>query len=187
MSNATMNKRDSRTSRDCSVSTRFGQLIREDAGQGILEFALVLPIMLTILLGMVEFANTYDRVHGMAGISREGANIASRGTALSEVLSVVLADGQTINMQTRGGAVVSRVVIREGSPTVEAQVASDGFTSASRLLSGGRATEEIAQAGYAEGSTLYVVETFLTYEPITPLSRLLKSAGPDELYQRAVF
>lgn len=165
----------------------FSQLAREDRGQGIVEFALALPIMLMILFGLVEFAHTYDRVHGMAGISREGANIASRGTALSEVLSVVLADGQTIDMDSRGGAVVSRFVVRQGTPTLEAQIASEGYGQESRLLQDTQAADWIAQAGYAEGSTHYVVEVFLSYEPVTPLSRLLRSAGPDQLYQRAVF
>ncbi len=59
------------------------RLLRSDSGQGLVEFSLALPIILIILLGMVEFSNAYDRVHGLAGLSREGANIASRGTALS--------------------------------------------------------------------------------------------------------
>lgn len=191
MSNATLTKMNPRSGHLRGLRTRlyarFGQLAREDAGQGIVEFALALPIMLMILLGMVEFAHTYDRVHGLAGISREGANIASRGAALNEVLEVVVANGTTIRMDTRGGAVVSRFVVRQGTPTVEAQIASDGYSNQSRLLNGDTAAEWIAKAGYAEGSTHYVVETFLTYEPVTPLSRILKAAGPEQLYQRAVF
>lgn len=181
MSNQTLMNRKPRS---------FGPLrrfAREEAGQGIVEFALALPIILMILFGMVEFAHAFDRVHGMAGISREGANIASRGTALADVLNVVMADGQTIDMDSQGGAVVSRVVVRQGSPTVEGQVSSSGYETQSRLYDGDAAAQWIASAGYAEGSTHYVVEVFLSYEPVTPLSRLLRSAGPDQLYQRSVF
>jgi hypothetical protein len=191
MSNEIMTHETPRTPRGRIRSVRrhrrFARLAREEDGQGIVEFALALPIILVILLGMVEFAHAYDRVHGMAGISREGANIASRGTALSDVLEVVMADGQTIDMDSRGGAVVSRVVVRQGTPTVENRIATDGYETESRLDNGPTAAQWIASAGYAEGSTHYVVEVFLTYEPVTPLSRLLRAAGPDQLYQRAVF
>ena len=191
MSNAslsrTVRRSGRRSGRRIDPNAWLGRLAREDRGQGIVEFALALPVILVIMLGMVEFAHAYDRVHGMAGISREGANIASRGTPLSDVLTVVMTNGRTIDMDSRGGAVVSRLVVRQGSVTVESQVASDGYARESRLYDGDAAAQWIASAGYAEGSTHYAVEVFMAYQPVTPLSRLLRSAGPQHLYQRAVF
>jgi Flp pilus assembly protein TadG len=167
---------------------RVTRLAREDSGQGLAEFALALPIILIIMLGMVEFAHAYDRVHGLAGLSREGANIAARGTALTEVLTVVMANGQTLQVPSKGGAIVSRVVVQQGTPTVQAQVASAGFEDQSKLSDDqDQAAQWIAQAGFAEGSTHYAVEVFLTYDPVTPLSRFLGSTAPSMLYERAVF
>jgi hypothetical protein len=163
------------------------RLFPSDSGQGVAEFALALPIILIILLGMVEFSNAYDQVHGLAGLSREGANIAARGTGLSEVLTTVVANGETLDLSTDGGAIVSRLVVKQGQPVIMAQIATDGYDKQSRLTDQDVAAEWIASAGFAEGSTHYTVEVFLNYEPLTPLSRLYGAMAPSQLYERAVF
>lgn len=165
----------------------LARLSRSDSGQGIAEFALTVPMILVILLGMVEFSNAYDRIHGLAGLSREGANIAARGTALSEVLTTVMANGETLNMPANGGAIVSRLVVKQGQPTVMAQIATAGYEKKSQLADNDVAAEWIAKAGFAEGSTHYSVEVFLTYEPVTPLAGLYEAVVPPVLYERAVF
>jgi Flp pilus assembly protein TadG len=165
----------------------LGRLVRSDSGQGVAEFALVLPMILIILLGMVEFSNAYDRVHGLAGLSREGANIAARGTALDEVLSTVVANGETLRMSGHGGAIVSRLVVQDGQPTVMAQISTEGYDKNTRITDEDKTAEWIATAGFAEGSTHYVVEVFLAYEPVTPLGQLFQSVTPPVLYERAVF
>ncbi|MBT8477923.1 MAG: pilus assembly protein [Gemmatimonadetes bacterium] len=165
----------------------LARLVRSDSGQGVAEFALVLPMILIILLGMVEFSHAYDRVHGLAGLSREGANIAARGTALSEVLTTVMANGETLEMTGRGGAIVSRIVVQSGQPTVMAQVATAGYESKSEIVDVDAAAEWISMAGFTEGSTHFAVEVFLTHEPITPLGQLYRTVTPSVLYERAVF
>ena len=162
-------------------------LLRSDTGQGVAEFALALPVILIILLGMVEFSHAYDRVHGLAGLSREGANIASRGSSLGEVLTTVVANGETLGMSSRGGAIVSRLVVEGGQPTVMSQVSSDGYSDKSRLTEADVAADWIASAGFAEGSTHYVVEVFLNYDSVTPLSRMFEAVTPPVLYERAIF
>jgi len=170
--------------------TKLGlaRLLRSDSGQGVAEFALALPVILVILLGMVEFSHAYDRVHGLAGLSREGANIAARGSALSEVLATVVANGETLDMTGKGGAIVSRVVVEGGQPVVMSQVSSVGYDGDSRLnAADSTASDWIALAGFAEGSTHYAVEVFLIYEPVTPLAQLFGAVVPSMLYERAVF
>ena len=157
-----------------------------DCGQGVAEFAIALPVILMILLGMVEFANAYDRVHGLAGLSREGANIAARGTALSEVMTVVMTNGQSLEVPSRGGAVISRITVQGGIPTVESQLASEGYEDASRLTDADEAAKWIQEAGLSEGSTHYTVELFLTYEPVTPVASFI-GVAPSQLYERALF
>jgi len=169
------------------MMTGLARLFRSNSGQGVIEFALVLPLILIIILGMVEFSNAYDRTHGLAGLSREGANIAARGTGLNEVMATVLADGQPLRLSTDGGAIVSRVVIQNGQPVVKAQVTTSGYESSSRLTDVNGSAAWISSAGFAEGSTHYAVEVFLTYNPITPLAQLIRVVIPSVLYERAVF
>lgn len=91
-------------------------------------------------------------------------------------------------MAGNGGAIVSRVVVESGQPVVMAQVASAGYEDYSRLTAAdSTAANWIAMAGFAEGSTHYTVEVFLTYEPVTPLAGLFEAVAPSVLYERAVF
>lgn len=182
-----MNATGKCTARYRRPACAFGRLLRSDSGQGVAEFALVLPVILIILLGMVEFSHAYDRVHGLAGLSREGANIAARGTALGEVLSTVTANGENLKMAGNGGAIVSRVVVQGGEPVVLASVATTGYDSKSRIMDADTPAKWISMAGFSEGSTHYAVEVFLSYEPVTPLGRLYKAVAPQVLYERAVF
>lgn len=161
-------------------------LARSDSGQGVVEFALALPVILVILLGMVEFANAYDRVHGLASLSREGANIAARGTALSEVMNVVMTNGHALGVDTHGGAVISRIVVRDGVPEVKAQLASEGYETASRLTDADDGALWITEAGLSEGSTHYTVELFLVYQPVTPVAEMF-GVNTSVLYERALF
>ncbi len=165
----------------------LARLLHSDSGQGIAEFALSIPVILIILLGMVEFSHAYDRVHGLAGLSREGANIAARGTGMGEVLSTVMANGETLKVPARGGAIVSRLVVQDGQPVVMAQLATDGYDDQSKVKDSDEVAAWITDAGFAEGSTHYTVEVFLVYEPITPLGRMFEAAAPSLLYERAVF
>jgi hypothetical protein len=165
----------------------FQRLLRSDSGQGIAEFAMVLPIILVILLGMVEFTNAYDRVHGLAGLSREGANIAARGTGLNEVLTTVMTNGETLKMSGKGGAIVSRLVVQDGQPVVMARVATEGYDEKTRLTDTDDVGKWISAAGFSEGSTHYAVEVFLSYEPVTPLGQIYDAVAPPVLYERAVF
>jgi hypothetical protein len=90
-------------------------------------------------------------------------------------------------MSGKGGAIVSRLVVKDGQPTVMAVVATTGYDDKTRLAEQDVAARWIADAGFAEGSTHYAVEVFLTYEPITPLGRLYQTVAPPVLYERAVF
>jgi hypothetical protein len=69
----------------------------------------------------------------MVVVTREGANIASRGSSLQETLNTVMALGDDIKLTENGGAVVSRIMVLRGQPTVDAQVAFGGYGSSSRL------------------------------------------------------
>ena len=169
----------------------FGRLTRtgwrDTRGQAVAEFAVVLPLVLFLFLGMVEIGNALAVSHTLSKLSREGANIASRGTSLDTVVTVVASSGRDIHFDRRGGSVVTRVEIRSEGPVVLDQVASPGFENQSRLGTVGNSPVSFASYGLAEGSTYFVVEIFYHYRPITPFAHLFQSALPDPIYDRAVF
>ena len=109
--------------------------MRDTRGQALAEFALALPIVLFLFLAMVEIGNALAVSHNLSRLSREGANIASRGTSLDTVLSVLAETGQDIKLAGRGGSVVTRVEIQEDGPLILSQVATAGYEATLALFS----------------------------------------------------
>lgn len=145
------------------------------------------PLLLLIFLGMVEAATAYDRQHMLAGMSREGANIASRGAELQEVVDVVTANGASIGFADLGGVVVSRVFIDEDTTAITEQIGTPGYLPRSRVGAVGDPAAGFDALGLAEGLELHVVELFYDYNAFTPLGAFVEGAVPDGLYSRAVF
>jgi hypothetical protein len=160
---------------------------RSSEGQSLVEFAFLAPILLLIFLGMVEAATAYDRQHVLAGLSREGANIASRGAELQEVIDVITANGASIGFGELGGVVVSRVLIDEDATEVTEQLGTPGFVPRSRVGVVGEPAVGFEGLGLVEGQELHVVELFYDYNGFTPLGAFVEGAVPDGLYSRAVF
>ena len=55
----------------------FKTLRRHEAGQGMVEFALVLPILITILCGIIDFGWIYSQKYTVEHAAFEGARYAT--------------------------------------------------------------------------------------------------------------
>lgn len=148
---------------------------------------MVTPLLLLLVFGIIEFGSILDSEQTISYLAREGANIASRGTALDTVLAVTMRNGEDIQLDTRGGAVVSRVLVAGSTPQVEEQFASPGYTSASHVGGVGDDVAAMESLNLAEGASVYVVEIFYQRAELTPLAGLLSGSLPEVLYKRAVF
>ena len=87
---------------------RFGKVLRGDAGTSLLEFALVLPILLLLFLGVIEIGRYAEMSIQVASAARAGAqygaqSLATAGdslgiqTAALRDSQVVACGGQTVN------------------------------------------------------------------------------------------
>jgi Flp pilus assembly protein TadG len=54
---------------------------RNDAGAELIELAIVMPILVLLLLGIVDFAFLFQRWEVVTNSAREGARLGSMGTA----------------------------------------------------------------------------------------------------------
>lgn len=156
-------------------------------GQALVEAALVLPILLLLILGLIESGNGLSVKHKMAVLSREGANIASRGSSLQETLDTVMDSGTEIKLREDGGAIVSRIVVTGGNPVVINQLAYPGFEGDSRLGLPDSTAAPLGGIPFGEGQVLYAVEIFFDYKPLTPVGGMLPTGFTDEVYERAIF
>jgi Flp pilus assembly protein TadG len=71
------------------MRTRATRVGRDERGQALVEFALILPIILLLVVGMLEFARAWNLHQVMTDAAREGARRA------------VLADTKAVNGQTQ--------------------------------------------------------------------------------------
>jgi len=65
-------------------------MLRRENGQAMVEMALVLPILLLLLFGIVEFGRIFNAYIAVAHISREAARVAALGDSDSEITSLAL-------------------------------------------------------------------------------------------------
>jgi Flp pilus assembly protein TadG len=169
------------------IRSRIRQLAREESGQDLVELTIVTPVLLLVLLAIIEFGGLIDSQQELSYLTREGASIASRGTAIDTVLAITLQNGQDIGLSSRGGAVVSRVTMSGGAAEVSAQVASPGYASASRMGAAGDQVGSIEDLALADGTSVHVVEVFLERPTSTPLLNFFSGSIPEVMYDRAIF
>lgn len=164
--------------RDSSGQGLFGlfrPIVRDESGQELAETAIVLPFLLVLALGVVEFGTMFSTSHTLTSLGREGANIAARGTPLDTVNALMLENGAEISLRSFGGSITTHIVVEDSVPMIQAQASTPAYHSRSRLGMRGQPAQGLANLAGAEGANFYVVELFYVRERQTPLWSLLES------------
>jgi hypothetical protein len=105
---------------------RRGRLSQErdrERGQGVVEFSIVVPVLLVLLLGMLEFGLLFDHTISLSYASREGARVGAAlgngggplGCGTGQSPNAATVDPQII-------AAVQRVLTSPGSPIDESHI-----------------------------------------------------------------
>lgn len=75
-----------------------------EAGAELVEFALVFPLLLLVLLGIIDFAFVFQRTEVITNAAREGARVATLpGYVATDVTNRVTAYLQAGGLPTSGG------------------------------------------------------------------------------------
>ena len=186
-----------------------------EQGQGLIEFAMLLPMLIIIVLGVVEIGYALVDQHVVTKITREGSNLISRDISLQDAGAAIK------NMKTRpvdfntGSRLIFSVVKKVatiGAPNFDKVILYQryefGALSAPSVLKtkgpasfGGAPNYEAANSDtntnlqitnlpgniiVASGGMAYVTELYTTHSLITPLDRLGVSV-PNKLYSVAYF
>ena len=88
---------------------------RRDSGQSLVEFALVLPILLALILGIVEFGRGFQAWLTLSNASAVGARTAAVGASAAQI-EVAVRDA----VPTLDQAALSVRVTNAGGPSGEA-------------------------------------------------------------------
>lgn len=189
--------------------------LSSSSGQSIIEFAIVLPLILVVVLGVVEFGYALLDQHVVTKISREGSNLISRDSTIAEA-AAAMKTMSTRPVDFDNGSRLIFSVIKMGATTgttnfgklILYQRYEYGTTPGSSAIKtrgggafGGAPDYEAANSdGNANlqvtsvppdlvvvpGGMIYITEVFTRHDPITPLDRFGISL-PKTLYSIAYF
>ena len=185
-------------------------------GQSLIEFAIILPILMLIVLGVVEVGMVLLDEHVVTRLSREGSNLISRDTSL-ETAAEVMASMSARPVDFANGSKVIFTVLKRGATTgtanydrlvmyQRAEFGNFSGTGLSRVQSAGgaiggppdyKAVDSDSDAGLrvtgvpanlvtVPGGMVYITEIFTRRPRITPLDRF-GVAVPETLYSIAYF
>ena len=171
---------------------------RDRSGQALIEFMFVAFILLFMLFGMIDFCRAISTRQVLINLSREGANLAARGTgstadaSMSNAISAVFDGSAPLNMATNGLVIITAVFNNNGAYVVTNQVIEGGLSnSVSKVAPNGLGSTPNMPATAVpipqSNQTMFVSEVFYSYKPATPIGKLLNFNMTNALYDAAFF
>ena len=73
------------TRKQTNKARGLARVLAADSGASAVEFALVLPLLIVLVFGIIQFGIYYNRAQGLQAAAREGARIASVGATLDQI------------------------------------------------------------------------------------------------------
>ena len=191
------------------------QSLRSARGQSILEFTLVVPLILMVVLGVVEVAYALLDQQVVTRLTREGSNLISRDATIEDATTVMRSMGtRPVNLNDGSSKVIFSVIKRGGTVGTAnydrlfmyQRRVYGTYAGSSKLHYGGgsfngapdyeavnadtnaalQVTNVPANLVTVLGGMMYVTEIFSRHNLITPFDRF-GVAIPESLYSIAYF
>lgn len=170
----------------------------KESGQAFVEFSIVLLMLTILVFGLIDFSWAIYEKQLLVNLSREGANLAARGSGtttleiMSNALDAVVTSASPLSFTSSSGLVILTAVTNNGSGGyfVSKQIKSGTLSASSKVGTtiGGTAllpseSPPILQAGH----TVYTAEIYYKFTPRTPIGKLIKATLPTSFYDVAYF
>jgi len=186
---------------------------RGEAGQSLIEFAMVLPFLVVVVFGVIEVSYALLDQHVVTSFSREGSNLISRNTSLRDAVTAMRQmTSRPLDLDNGSSKIILSVVRRVSTPSaanydrvILYQRTQYGTLAASSQLTGGGGAFGPAPDYQAldpdndtalrignlpvtlpRGGTLYITEVFAKHMTLTPINGFGLHV-PDRLYSIAYF
>lgn len=159
------------------------------SGQALVEFALVSLLLVALLFGLIDFGRAIMVRQVMVNLTREGSNLASRNTTLTDTLNALAVSANPLAIDQKG-LIILTSVSRDatGKLSITAQQSRGGISASSKVGTTASTSVNLPTASLpATNQTLYVTEVFYQYSPVTPVGKLINGNVPAVLYDAAFF
>jgi Flp pilus assembly protein TadG len=197
-----------------SRRVRLRQRCQNSSGQSIIEFALIAPLAMILVLGVVDVSYALLDEQVVTRLTREGSNLISRDTTLADAATAMTSmstrpvnfgSSSTVifsvikNVVTTGSANFGKNVLyrryKYGALTATSTLATSGsgsFGGAPDYQAANSDNDTSLQVTnlpanlLVTGGMLYVTEIYTTHTPLTPLDKF-GIPLPTTLYSIAYF
>jgi len=189
-------------------------LKENNSGQALIELALVIPILLTFVFGLVDYSRAMYDMEVITNLAGEGGSLASRGTSPADTVTAVInaagqGSGQDVNMSAAGCVIVTLVNNPNGSQNpvydITDQATGGGASGC------GASWSQIGQCTRVNGNctgrttalpaniqtvlnasmntNIAITEMFFNFRTITPIGYFLHKSNwlPTQLYRVAYY
>src|SRR5437667_7791802 len=107
---------------------------RNTAGQALVEMTFVSVMLVVMVFGLIDFGRAILTRQIIVNLSREAANLASRGTPLSDALAAVATSGKPLDINAKGKIILTVVTRDEsGQAKIVDQQFVGGATATSKI------------------------------------------------------
>lgn len=166
--------------------TRWGK----ERGQALTEFAIIGTVLLFVACGVIDLGRAIYQKQVITHLTREGSNMAARGTDLTTAAGQVVLGASPLNLTTSGYVIITAVQNDGTNTKIIDQAAQGGKPASSRFGAKGAnasnlpvTTPQIPQTN----QTMFITEVFYNYQPATPIGKLMGVVLPSTLYDVAYF
>ena len=172
---------------------RWAARLHGERGQALVEFTFVGMMMCVLMFGLIDASRALLVRQVMVNVSREGANLVSRGTLPADAVTAVTQSAAPLDI-TKFGLVIVTIVGHDSSGNLIAtdqQIGGGLSGSQSRVAPqgvGGSVNLPVADL-IPDGQSIAVAEVYYQYTPVTPVGNMVAGfmQGPTALYDVAYF
>lgn len=168
---------------------------QNENGNALVEFAFVLPFLLLLLVGMADLCLLLGNQLQLVHLSREAANVLSRGAAFQETFAAITQADGTLELDGESGRVIlTRIALDpNGRPVIVEQHTIGGLDRTSTVGTLEPGAQSPVPANVPNGRTvpsnlsLVVVELFCERPHLLGATRLAPGQGTIVLSSLAAF
>ncbi len=163
-------------------------------GQAIVEMAMALTLLLVLICGSIDFGRALNDLQTIADLTRQGSNLASRGTSLTEAAAAVISGESGLDLANHGMVIITSVTNNSSVFTISGQATQGALSQTSKIGTGvgTNVTSTLptaAKNSLQNGQSIYITEIYYSFTSLTPIGALTNSVinMPSLLYDSAYF